>query len=183
MAEPETLIDTCCLVNLCAVDAPEQILSQIPLRWYLARSVEGEEISVRPRADAGRNERRRIDLAPCVSSGILLRCEPDSPQEQELYVKLARDVDDGEAMPLAIACIRKWAVATDDAAARTLARKLGVVTLSTPQVLRRWAEYAAVPAETISEAIGRIETLARFVPNVQLPEADWWAKYRPKSGP
>lgn len=177
MAEPETLIDTCCLLNLCAVDEPHIILPQIPLRWYLARSVEREEISVKPHPLAGRHERRRVDLTPCISSGILRQCEPNSPEEQELYVELAAEVDDGEAMPLAIACVRKWGVATDDAAARGVAGRLGIMTLSTPELLRLWAGHTRAQPETVADAIRRIETLARFVPNATLPGADWWIKH------
>jgi hypothetical protein len=183
MADPETLIDTCCLLNLCAVDEPHIILPQIALSWYLARSVEREEISIRPHPLAGRNERRRVDLTRCVTTCILRRCEPESTEEQELYIKLAAEVDDGEAMPLAIACVRKWGVATDDAAARRVAERLGVVTLSTPELLRLWAGRVDAELETVAEAIRRIETLARFVPGTSLPGAEWWMKHRAASTP
>lgn len=178
MASADTLIDTCCLVNLCAVDEPERILPRIPVTWYLARSVEREEISLRPRPDAARSERRRIDLAPCISSGILRRCQPESEQERDLYVSLTLEVDDGEAMPLAIAHVRKWRIATDDAAAVAVARRLGVGTMSTPELLRLWADHTSATKQHISQAIQRIESLARFVPSTALTAADWWDKHR-----
>ncbi|MFI5382275.1 MAG: hypothetical protein ACHRHE_23515 [Tepidisphaerales bacterium] len=178
MAKPDTLIDTCCLVNVCAVDEPASILPQIPLKWYLARSVEREEISIRPHPDAKRHERRRIDLSSCIASGILQRCDAESKDELELYVRLASKLDDGEAMPLAIAAVRKWAVATDDIAAIKVAHDLGVVTLSTPELIRLWARQSNADAMKIAEAIKRIETLARYVPSSKLAAADWWQNSR-----
>ena len=178
MVRPDALIDTCCLLNLCAVDDPDRILPQIPVKWYLARSVEREEISIRPRPDAKRHERRRIDLAPCITSGILQRCEPESNEERELYVKLALQVDDGEAMPLAIACVRKWGVATDDVAAVAVAKDLGVWTMSTPELLRLWTNHIGAKPNQIAEAIQRIESLARFVPTSAIRAADWWQQHR-----
>lgn len=178
MATPDTLIDTCCLVNFCAVDDPERILPQIPVTWYLARSVEREEVSVRPRPDATRGERRRIDLSPCISAGILRRCELESDQERELFVALTMEVDDGEAMPLAIAHFRKWSIATDDAAAVRVARRLNVHTLSTPELLHLWADHNEATPKEISEAIRRIEVLARFVPPATLSGTDWWETSR-----
>lgn len=178
MAEPETLIDTCCLVNLCAVDPPELVLPHIPLKWYLAQSVEREPVSVRPHRTAERHERRLVDLEPVIASGVLRRCAPESEEEVDLYVQLAVEVDDGEAMPLAIAAARSWGVATDDAAAIRVATRLGVITLTTPQVVRLWAEHSKLTPERISTAIQRIEELARFVPTARLPGAEWWNQHR-----
>lgn len=177
MTRRDTLIDTCCLLNFCAVDQPQRILPQIPVTWYLARSVEREEISIRPRPDAKRDERRGVDLMPCITAGILRRCEPESDQERELYVKLASEVDDGEAMPLAIAHVRKWGIATDDAAAVAVAKRLGVWTLSTPELLRLWAVHTRATPQQVGQAIQRIETLARFVPSNAVSAAGWWKKH------
>ena len=90
-------------------------------------------------------------------------------------MRIAIEVDDGEAMPLAIAAVRGWMIATDDAAARKVAADLGVVTFATPQLVRIWSQRVASGPEAIAQAIKRIETFARYVPNANLPDADWWA--------
>ena len=65
MADPDALIDTCCLLNLCAIDDLGVVLPQLPFIWHLASSVEREEISIRPTPTAGRTERaahRSVEL-------------------------------------------------------------------------------------------------------------------------
>jgi predicted nucleic acid-binding protein len=178
VAKPDALLDTCCILNLCAVDEPQAVLSQLPFRLFITASVEAEQISIRPSPDAKRHERRKIDLTPCISSGVLQRCKPETAEERNFYVKLALEVDDGEAMTLAIAATRQWAIATDDTAARSVARRLGLTMYSTPQLLRLWAVRTKADYQQIRVAIARIELLARYVPNPAMPDADWWIKHR-----
>src|SRR5689334_22987882 len=97
VATRETLLDTCCILNLCAVGDPQIVLPKLPFDFYVSASVEREEISIRPDPDAGRQERRKIDLEPCFSNGLLKRCQPETVAERNLYVQLAIEVDDGEA--------------------------------------------------------------------------------------
>ncbi len=178
MKLPETLIDTCCLLNLCAVGDPYDLLPQLPFQWRIARAVLAEELSIRPRPDAKRTERQRIDLTRCLSTNVLVACEPQDDEERALYISLAMEVDDGEAMSLAIARVRKWGVATDDGAARRVAARLGVVTVSTPRLTKWWAEQTKADAEAIAVAISRIESLARYVPSPETDEFTWWASHR-----
>jgi predicted nucleic acid-binding protein len=179
VAKPDTLVDTCCILNLCAVEEPQAVLSKLPFRLHVSPAVEQEEISLRPSPDAKRHERRKIDLTPCFTSGVLHRCKLETADERRLYVQLAMELDDGEAMSLAIATIRHWAIATDDAAARKLAARLGLATYGTPQLVRLWAERSKADHQQISAAILRIETLARYIPNPKMPDANWWIKRRP----
>jgi predicted nucleic acid-binding protein len=178
VAKPDTLLDTCCILNLCAVDEPQAVLSQLPFRLFITASVEAEQISIRPSPQAKRHERRRIDLTPCVTSGVLDRCKPETAEERNLYVELALEVDDGEAMTLAIAATRRWAIATDDTAARNVAKRLGLTMYATPQLLRLWAARTKADHQRIHVAITRIESMARYVPNPAMPDADWWIKHR-----
>jgi len=175
---PETLIDTCCLLNLCAVGDPYDLLPQLPFQWRIARAVLAEELSIRPRPDAKKTERQRIDLTRCLSTHVLVACEPQDEEERALYISLAMEVDDGEAMSLAIARVRKWGVATDDGAARRVAARLGVVTVTTPQLTKWWAEQTHADAATIGAAIGRIEALARYIPTQETEQYNWWTSHR-----
>jgi predicted nucleic acid-binding protein len=179
VSKPVTVLDTCCLINLCAIGRPlETVLDGVPLTLYVARAVEREEISIRPRPDATRLERQKVDLNPCFNAGVLHRCDVETDAERDLYVQLGMQagIDDGEAMSLAIAASRGWAVASDDRPARRAAETLGVAVLGTPEIVKMWAEAASVPPEDLSNAIRRIEQLARYQPRADLPEADWWAR-------
>lgn len=176
MQFPDSLIDTCCLLNVCAIGDPSAVLRVMPARWHIARAAAAEEISIRPAADAQRHERRPIDLKPCFDSGVLTACEPQDEQEQAVYVQLAMEVDDGEAMSLAIASCRRWSVATDDLAARRVARRLGVQPVSTPELVNWWATRSGIDAPAVAQAIHNIETLARYVPAPTTPGFEWWQR-------
>jgi predicted nucleic acid-binding protein len=178
VAKSETVLDTCCILNLCAVDEPQAVLSPLPFQFFISPAVEQEEISIRPSPDAKRHERRKIDLGKCLSSGLLQRCKLETTEERDLYIKFAIEVDDGEAMSLAIAAVRKWSIATDDLAARKLANRVGLTMYGTPQLVRLWAERTNAADRQISAAIVRIETLARYIPNPGMPDIDWWSKKR-----
>ena len=179
MARPITVLDTCCLINICAIDRPlEQVLGGLPFQMFVAAAVEREEISIRPSVTAAKHERRRVDLQPCIDSGLLNRCLPETDQERDLYVSLTLRIQDGEAMSLSIASSRGWAIATDDKPARRLAAELGVQVLGTPELVRLWAEASSLPKDLLAGSITRIEQLARYVPTADLPAFDWWSRSR-----
>ena len=67
-------------------------------------------------------------------------CEPIGEAEIELYFELATSLDDGEAMALAIAKTRQWILATDDRKATTIAEKMKVKLVSTPELVKNWSE-------------------------------------------
>jgi predicted nucleic acid-binding protein len=92
----------------------------------------------------------------------------------EFYVEFAADLDDGEAMALAIARARAWLLATDDRKARRRAVESGVSIVTTPELMKRWADSSRVPAEEIRSALERIQARARFVPAPDFPEYEWW---------
>lgn len=182
MARParsqDTVIDACCLVNFCAVDATLSFLGEFGLRWRLPVAAQKEGMFIRVSPDS--HETTRIDVDPAVQAGLVETCSPTDGAETDLYVLLAQDLDDGEAMALAIAKSRGWMLATDDRKARRKADELGVRTLTTPELMRRWAERNKRSRRAVEDALGRIETLARFTPARTAPEADWWRNHLKK---
>ena len=183
MAKParskDTVIDACCLVNFCAVDASLSFLGEFGLSWRLALAAQKEGVYIR--VSPGSHETIRIDVNPAVQAGLVETCLPTDGAETDLYVLLAQDLDDGEAMSLAIAKSRGWMLATDDRKARRKAEELGVRTLTTPELMRRWAERNKRPTRVVADALRRIEALARFTPARTAPEFAWWRNQMKKS--
>lgn len=168
------VIDTCCLVNLYAVGDPLAFLPTLPWIWYVPSAVADEGIYMK--ADSRTTElraRRRSRLHECFEAGAIRACSLEG-DEAELYVTLAADLDDGEAMALAIAKSRGWQLATDDRKGRRKATELGVTLLCTPQIMRRWATETAAAGDEIAAALKRIQIEARFVPSDDYPECEWW---------
>ena len=170
----DVVLDTCCLVNLAAIDGTLDCLASFALTWYLPTAVEAEGIFIRIAADT--REVRRIELATVLSAGTVRICAPADDAEQALYVEFALGVGDGEALALALAKNRGWKLATDDRKARTKAEAAGVVVVTTPELVRRWATQTASSSQEVAKALRRIETLARFVPASDSPAARWWRK-------
>src|SRR5262245_28263234 len=97
---PDVVLDTCCLVNLAAIDGTLDCLASFALTWYIPTAVEAEGIYIRATADS--RVVRRIELATAISAGAVQICAPADDVEQALYVDFALGLGDGEAMALAI---------------------------------------------------------------------------------
>lgn len=171
---PDVVLDTCCLVNLAAIDGTLECLAKFGLIWYVPTAVQAEGIFIRTDTDS--REVYRIDLAAAVSTGIVQICALAGEDEHGLYVEFASSLDDGEAMALAIAKNRNWRLATDDRKARLKAKSVGVAVLTTPDLVQRWAVNTGNSEAQIADALRRIETLARFAPADDSDAGHWWRK-------
>ena len=173
-AASDVVLDTCCLVNLAAIDGTLDCLASFALTWYVPTAVQAEGIFIRVAADSRLVQ--RIELTPAISAGTVQICAPADEAEHALYVELAFSLGDGEAMALAIAKNRGWKVATDDRKARIKADAAGISVVTTPELLQRWATQTARSAMEVAGALRRIETLARFAPSADSVAARWWRK-------
>lgn len=171
------LIDACCLINLFASKCEQDILRASGYRWYIAKAVVGETLKIRRSPPNDEEPYELIDLKPILSTEILTECSPTT-SEVSRYVELAHELDDGEAMSLAIAVERRWVLATDDRKAIRMANALKVRQISTLELIENWARASQLDEESIREIILRIESSARFVPRRDDPLHGWWSALR-----
>jgi len=176
VSDTVAVVDTCCLVNLCAVDEPSRLLPQFGITWHVPRTVVDEGLYIRVEADGVPAPKRKIELTSSFEDRSIFACDILGLEEASLYVELSRALDDGEAMGLAIAKVRGWVLATDDRHGRKRAADLSVEVITTPQLMRRWAELNTVSEQHLAGALLRIQKLARFVPAADFPEYDWWSR-------
>jgi len=118
-----------------------------------------------------------IKLDPLISSGILTICDVEGTHEATLYVDYAGQLDDGEAMSLAIAESRGYSLATDDRKARRIfleavgdSKKL----ISTSDLVRNWAETQSISAARVKAVLNGIRSRANFFPPRKDPNNTWW---------
>jgi hypothetical protein len=177
------VLDACCLINLAAADALDNWLGELGLRWMLPEAVLAEALCLRRGAEHAADDDpsstpnpacEPILLDPHIAQGLLTVVRPETDTELAAYVAFASELDDGEAMALAVARCRGWQLATDDRKAIRLAAEAGVAVLTTPAVVKRWVEEQSPSAAAIGAAMIAIRDRARFLPGGRDPLCDWW---------
>lgn len=171
------ILDACCMINLYAAGDLQSLLPPLGFDFHIPETVLRETLFVRKLdEEEGKLVEDPIDLTPAIDDGLLRECKLQEGAETGLFVQLATVVDDGEAMCLAIAKTRGWTLATDDRKATRLANELGVKTISTPELVKRWADASKAKSRAVAQALDRIQTFARFVPRKASPLFAWWTK-------
>ena len=168
------VIDTCVLINILATGRVTEIVRVIAPTLLVCPAVAEESLYLRPFEAEGRPE--PVDLRKLIAAGILTPCQMEEGTEVDLYVAYAEDLDDGEAMSLAIAQSRNLALATDERKARRLARENApqLSLISTTEIIRAWTE-GKDPSD-VTAVVHSILTRARFRPADSDPLALWWNK-------
>jgi len=99
--------------------------------------------------------------------------------EKELYVDYAAELDDGEAMSLALVYSRGFSMASDDRKARRLfmeeipdLKRL----LSTSQILKDWSEKIGLDSTELRQVLIEVSRRGRFFPNSGDTHFAWWSK-------
>jgi predicted nucleic acid-binding protein len=170
LSDRPVLIDTCTLINLEASGESELLLRALSPSCLLCNAVSRESLFLR--SDQIGQPPRQIDLQGLLQGGSLTLCQPESPDEEAMYVSLAAELDDGEALSLAIASARGFGLATDERKARRIAQELGSVPLfSTVEIIHA---VRTLGTPKIAEMIRLIEFRGRFVPHQSMPLSDWW---------
>jgi predicted nucleic acid-binding protein len=172
----DRIIDCCSLINLYTGWRGLSELRLLGNTWFVADAILAEAQYTREIDSNGKLVTVALSLDELVRSGNLQRARPETPDEIDWYVRLARELDDGEAQALAIAKMRGYMLLTDDAKAARIARTsaLSVETTSTVAVLQDWLATDPSHQVLIREVVRRITTLARFKPSKGDSGLEWW---------
>lgn len=174
----DAIIDACCLINFYASGDIGGILAASNLSCHITSLAASESAFIRVRDENGEARLERIALDQTIASGVLKVCGIEGKAEADLYVRLAADLDDGEAMALAIAKHRGWLLVTDDRKAKHISDLVEVPVVTTPELMRRWAETGNVEPSRVSAVLRNIESGARFSPRTDSPDGEWWQECR-----
>jgi predicted nucleic acid-binding protein len=120
-----------------------------------------------------------VKLDAYLESKRLTVFELSSDEEKELYVDYATQLDDGEAMSLALVYSRGFTMASDDRKARRLfTEEIGDLMrlLSTSQILKEWSEKDGTNAADLKQALTDVSRRGRFFPNSGNTHFEWWSK-------
>lgn len=169
------IIDACVLLNLIATDVIKEILTLITQNAIICVLVKNESLYLRKEDDI--NEFEPIDIDDLIDQGIIQLCDFKTTEEQEFFINLAANLDDGEAMSLAIALSRNWHLATDDKKARRLFKENNPKDdslISTTDLIKTWAESENIDDDIIKSILIKVERKASFRPPKSDPNLQWW---------
>lgn len=180
-AHDRLILDACCVINLFASARMGAILRAWPVAVVIADYVRDEEaLVVRAGTEGSGLPAEPIDLRPLIGEGVLEVTALEEAEAETFVTFAAAFGDDGEATTAALAVHRGWALATDDRGAINVLRRLApqVPLVSTPEIIRHWAEAEAVPADRLREILANVRVRARYVPHAQHPHRGWWLAHR-----
>ena len=171
-------LDACCIINLFACDAIEQILAGLPFQFVVSRYVADREVIRISTADAS-HPTRLLKLDKLAASGHLTIQDLTNDEELTEFVRFASSLDDGEASVCALAVIHQGAVATDDRKALRVLEEWtsSTITLQTPDLIHEWALTHDISRSQLRAILGAIRDQARFVPHRRAPHRDWWMNH------
>jgi predicted nucleic acid-binding protein len=173
LTQTPAIVDSSTLINLAATDLLGELVRHLSPNCYICRSIVERECLYIRSADGTRVEELRP--GQWINDGVFSECEP-SDAEGEIFVTYAASLDDGEAMCLAVATSRQWAVVIDDRKGQRLAAELGIPVITTCAIMEHWGREKT-PGE-IAVALRKIETRARFRPAQDDPNYQWWMRSR-----
>ena len=179
LASCPVVFDASVLINLLASQRAEDIIRSLGVPACICPAVLEETMYVR--SEVAGEPPRQVRIDQFLEAGVLEEVDLNDDKERELYIEYSMGLDDGEAMTIALAENRCLAVATDDKKARRFAQRDGssvASVISTPMLIRHWADVKRPSVEALRLAINRIEHLARFRPDTADPLRQWWDSQR-----
>jgi predicted nucleic acid-binding protein len=175
MTAKPVVLDTTVILNLFAAGIGEAILGSLQTECLVSRAAAQETLYIR--ADDPAQPVQLVSVEPWVRAKLIDIVAPEGTDEENLYVQFASELDDGEAMSLAICYSRGCVLATDDRKARRVAGSLrpeAVAVLSTAEILHCWVTCTNAHIDILRQTISGIERRARFLPPQGDPFRDWW---------
>ncbi len=176
VSRPTILLDACALINLLASGEIESILSATASEIMICAAVQKESLYLRS-DDPHDQLPEPIHLDDFLRAGVFSVCDMEGEKEETLYVDYASQLDDGEAMSLAIANARGYSLATDDRKARRIfLESVGAKNrlISTSDLIRRWAERKSVSAIRLKSVLLSIQRRANFLLARSDTNFVWW---------
>lgn len=195
----DVVLDACCAINLYAAGqilSGEAHLCKPPPRRKIVRPRTSPEAKVLPfdfklhlaakakhevqyilqpdEEDKSKLVKTTINLAPIIQAGLIHDCDLEGQDETELFVQMATKLDDGEAACFAIAKTRGWLLATDDRPTENLAKKHGLPIVTTPELVKRWADKANISEDGLAKVLWNIQTYAHYFPRKSMAMHTWW---------
>lgn len=170
------LLDACSVINLAACDLLSALASN--RSFHVVDLVVEEALFIRCGGDGDdADERLPINLRELTDSGHIEVEATFSDEELLTFIDLTLDLDDGEALTLAVAAHRGYAVVTDDRKALRIARdELQLELVTSLELIRGWSADQDLPDDDVRKLLVALHERGRYIPPRSHPLRDWWAE-------
>lgn len=99
----------------------------------------------------------------------------NSKDENETYIDLASELDDGEAITISLALHNHCAIATDDRKAlRVISNLSSITTISTLELVKKWSDTKKIDDAEIKHVLLNMLFCASYQPSEREPLQNWW---------
>jgi predicted nucleic acid-binding protein len=193
----DVVLDACCVINLYAAGkiltseaprsrpprrkivtpgaAPQAKRLPFDFKLHLPAKVKSEaQYVLQPdEEDKSKLVKAEIHLGSLLQSELLHECDLEGEEENDLFVQMAVKLD-GEAACFAIAKSRGWLLATDERPTEKLAKQHGVSIITTPELVKHWADKTRASENDLAKVLWNIQTYAHYFPRKTLPMHSWW---------
>jgi predicted nucleic acid-binding protein len=173
------LLDACCLLNLYASGRFQEIAEaflQLTIADYV---VQKEALFIRKRnVNPETDEREKVELEPFILSGLVRVISISSKDENETYIDLAGELDDGEAITISLALHNHYTIATDDRKAlRVIAYLSSITPISTLEIVKKWSDKKKIHNIEIKQILQNMLFCASYQPGEREPQYSWWKSF------
>jgi predicted nucleic acid-binding protein len=173
------LLDACCLLNLYASGRFQEIAEtflQLTIADYV---VQKEALFIRKRnVNTETDDREKVELGPFISSGLIRVISINSKDENERYIDLASELDDGEAITIALALHNHYTIATDDRKAlRVISNMSSITSISTLEIVKKWSDRKKIQDTEIKQILLNMLFCASYQPGEREPQYSWWKSF------
>lgn len=171
------ILDASCLLNLYASGKLKEIAETfnepLVVSDYVLRH---EALFIRhKKSELDEEEKQPVNLDPLVSTGLIKVISVTNEKEQNTFIDLATELDDGEAITVSLAECRRYKVATDDRKALGIISNRSLVhSVSTLELIKHWADTRKVSKDEVRAVLFRIWTDSSYYPGEHDLLYDWW---------
>jgi hypothetical protein len=149
------------------------VLDTVPGPVAIADLVVAESLYVlRGGAGDDAGEPELVNLSSVIATGRLSVLTA-TEEELETFIDLTLDLDDGEAMTLALAIHRRATVVTDDRKVRRVLAGRAPLR-STLDLVKDWADHADVPVPALRLVLTDLRQRGSYLPSRSHPLRTWW---------
>lgn len=169
------LLDASSVINFAACGLLVE-LANYRGRFHIVDLVADEALFVRRGgSDEDVDDRIPIDLSLLVERELLQIESQFNEEELATFIDLAINVDDGEALTLAVAEHRGYVFVSDDRKAMRIAADRGLVDVATSlELIRDWIEAQRLSTERSRRILVDLYERGRYIPPRSHPLREWW---------